>query len=218
MAFDPPAGMLPEEQRKIYGALRNHELTRATQSLIGICSGITADGALQDRELQFLSTWLTQNPNVTAVWPGSEIAARIRDVMADGIVTADERADLLLMLQNISGNFFSDTGAASEDGPALPLDDDPSIFFKNMSFCFTGQFIFGTRAKCERAVLARGGMPIDGVTKRLNYLVIGTMIAPQWINTTYGRKIEKAAGYRDEGCELVIVSERQWTAALADLG
>lgn len=218
MAYEPNPGTPLGERRKVYSALRNGELTKATQSLIGICSGIVADDHLHDREIQFLSIWMAEHPNVTEHWPGSEIARRIREIIADGIVTIEERADLLDALQKISGNFFSETGAAAEDGPALPVDDDPSIFFKDMTYCFTGQFIYGTRANCERAVLKHGGMPIDNITKRLNYLVIGTMIEPQWANTTYGRKIEKAVAYREEGCDLVIVTERQWTAALADLG
>jgi NAD-dependent DNA ligase len=218
MAYAPSREAPQDERKKVYAAVRNHELTKATQTLIGICSGIVADDHLNDREVQFLSTWMAEHPGVAEQWPGSEVVRRIREIMADGIITAEERTDLLDALQKISGNFFSETGAAAEEGPALPIDDDPSIFFKDMTFCFTGQFIFGTRANCERAVLKLGGMPIDNITKRLNYLVIGTMIEPHWINTTYGRKIEKAVSYRDEGCDLVIVSERQWTAALADIG
>lgn len=218
MAYTPPPGTPLDEKRKVYAAIRNHQLTRATQALMGICSGIVADAHLHDREVQFLSTWLAENADVSKQWPGNEVARRIKEVMADGIITDTERADLLDVLQKLSGNFFGNTGAAIEEGPALPIDDDPSIFFRDMSYCFTGKFIYGTRACCERAILRLGAMPVDSVSKRLNYLVIGTMIEPQWINTTYGRKIEKAAAYRDEGCDIIIVSERQWTAALADIG
>lgn len=218
MAYEPLPGTPLDEKRKVYAAIRNHQLTRATQALMGICSGIVADAHLHDREVQFLSTWLAENADVSKQWPGNEVARRVKDVMADGIITDTERAELLDVLQKLSGNFFCTTGAAIEEGPALPIDDDPSIFFRDMTFCFTGKFIYGTRACCERAILRLGAMPVDSISKRLNYLVIGTMIEPQWINTTYGRKIEKAAAYRDEGCDIIIVSERQWTAALADIG
>lgn len=218
MAYKPKLGATFDEISKVNAAIKNRQLCKATQALMGICAGISADNHLHEREINFLATWLKEHEEVAAQWPGKEISRRVKDILADGIVTDEERDNLLDALKTLTGNYFSETGAAAEEGPALPIDDDPSIFFRNMSFCFTGKFIYGTRACCERAVLHAGGMPVDTVSKRLNYLVIGTMIEPQWINTTYGRKIEKAAIWRDQGNDLVIVSERQWTAALADLG
>ncbi len=199
-------------------SIRQRQGAKAAQVLIGICAGIAADGVLHEREVHFLATWLAENPEVTGEWPGSELGRRVREILADGIITDGERTDLLETLQQLSGNYFADTGATQPEGPALPVDDDPCIIFGNRSFCFTGRFLYGTRAACERAILRLGGMAVDSVSRRLDYLVIGTMIEPQWINTTYGRKIEKAVGCQQAGAELAIVSERQWTAALADTG
>lgn len=199
-------------------AIERRMQAKAAQTLLGICSGITADGHLHDREILFLSTWLTEHADACRHWPGSVIAQRVREVLADGTVTDDERQDLMTTLESIAGAEFSSTGSAAPAGPALPLDDDPSIFFKNMAFCFTGRFMYGSRPACERAVLKLGGIAVDSVTKKLDYLVIGALIEPQWSNTTYGRKIEKAVEYRSAGSEICIVSELQWTAALADTG
>lgn len=218
MGYQTPPGTDLDTQTKTLVSIETRMLTKAVQTLLGICAGITADGAVHEREVQFLSTWLTEHPEVTTAWPGSEISRRVRAIMADGIVTADERVDLLETLQQLSVASFDQTGSPIPEGPLLPIDDDPSIFFRNMSFCFTGRFLFGTRAACERAILGLGGMAVDSISKNLNYLVIGAMIEPQWANTTYGRKIEKAVAYRDDGNDLIIVSERQWTAALADTG
>lgn len=197
-------------------AIEHMKLTKAAQMLLGICAGITADGHINDHEVRFLDTWLRENEDVAKCWPGDVIAKRIAGILADGVITAEERADLLETLQGISGNRFFDTGAASADGPCLPLDDDPSIFFRDMSYCFTGKFIFGTRAACERAVMRLGSMPVDTITKGLDYLVVGSMVNPEWVNTTYGRKIEKAMRYRQENGVPCIVSEKQWTIALEE--
>lgn len=202
----------------IQKAIQQQALTKAAVSLLGICAGILADGHLHDREVLFLSNWLREHEEVADVWPGSEIARRVEAILADSIITEEERKELKEALEAISGNYFSDTGYAAPEGPVLPVDDDPSIFFRDMTFCFTGKFLYGTRAACERVILGLGGVAVDNITKDLNYLVIGTLIEPTWANTTYGRKIEKAVNYRDSGCELVIVSEKQWTAALADTG
>lgn len=86
-----------------------------------------------------------------------------------------------------------------------------------MTFCFTGEFLFGTRNSCERAVLSLGAMTVDRVSKKLNYLVIGSYISHEWISNTYGRKIEQAVKHRDiDGADLVIISEQQWAEAIMD--
>lgn len=190
--------------------------TRAMQTLLGICTGFCADEHISDKEVIFLETWLKENNETTAYWPGSAIAGRIRTILADGIITNEERADLHELLRSITENHFSETGAASPERPALPIDDDPSIFFRNMLFCFTGKFFYGTRAACERVILNLGGMAVDSVSKRLDYLVIGALIEPSWAHTTYGRKIESAMKHKEAGSEITIISEQQWTRAIAD--
>jgi NAD-dependent DNA ligase len=207
---------MEDKQTAISKSIKTHIDLKATQNLLGICSGLMADATLNNKEITYLQTWLSENKNVTNTWPGSAIASRINEIMADGIITEDERIDLVSMLSEISGNYFHDTGSSTVESPILPIDDDPSIFFKNMTFCFTGEFMYGTRANCERVVLRLGGMPIDNVTKKLDYLVIGSRISPIWANTTYGRKIEKAVNHRESGSELSIISEKQWFQAIAD--
>lgn len=205
-----------DESPSVSASATNRLLARTVNHLIGICDGIAADDVIIDKEVLFLRTWLNEHREVTQVWPGSMIADRIDAILADGIITVEERADLLATLRKLSGNQFDTTGSATPDAPSVPIDDDPSIYFKNMSYCFTGQFLYGTRAACERAILGLGGTAVDNITKRLDYLVVGSMIEPLWANTTYGRKIEKAMDYKQKGAELAIVSERQWTDALKD--
>ncbi|GLS03486.1 hypothetical protein GCM10007860_06300 [Chitiniphilus shinanonensis] len=49
-------------------------LKKATEHLLGICQGITADDHLNDQEVHFLSAWLAQYPEVTQAWSGKEIS------------------------------------------------------------------------------------------------------------------------------------------------
>lgn len=190
--------------------------TRAMQSLLGICTGLCADDKIDNKEIAFLKIWLNENSNIVQYWPGSAIAGRIDAILADGFITQDERDDLLSLLVGITGNSFSETGSAAPDSPALPIDDDPSIYFRDMLFCFTGKFFYGTRAACERVILNLGGMAVDGVTKKLDYLVIGALVEPSWVHTTYGRKIESAMKHKEAGSEIAIISEQQWTRAIGD--
>lgn len=186
------------------------------QTLLGICTGIAADDVITDKEVLFLKTWLNEHSESTAFWPGSSIAKRVDDILADGIITKEEREDLLNLLRDITGNHFSETGSAVPESPTLPFDDDPSIYFRNMSFCFTGRFFYGTRPACERVILNMGGTAVDNVSKKLDYLVIGALIEPTWAHTSFGRKIESAMKHKEMGSEIAIVSEQQWTQAVAD--
>lgn len=190
--------------------------TRAIQTLMGICSGLVADDNLNNKEISYLQNWIIDHQSIRDQWPVSAIHFKIQEILADGIITDEERDELVKRLQELTGNFFSDTGAAATEGPTLPLDDDPSIFFNGMSYCFTGEFLYGTRAACERILMKLGGTPQDNVTKKLNYLVIGSRCNPDWINESYGRKIEAAMNHKSSGVEICIISERQWTAALQD--
>ncbi len=197
-------------------SMQQRALTKAAQTLLGICAGISADGHISDQEITFLRTWLAENADVAAVWPGSALVRRIDEILADGIITQDERDSLFSSLQQLSGTHFAETGSSTPEAPAVPIDDDPSIFFRNMTFCFTGNFHYGTRANCERAVLKLEAMPVDNVTGKLDYLVVGAIIEESWANTTYGRKIEKALERRQRYGQPAIVSESQWVKAMEE--
>jgi len=92
-------------------AIQHHIDTKATQTLLGICSGLMADATLNNKEIFYLQTWLTEHENIVNSWPGSAIYNRINEVLADGIVTDEERTDLIKLLSELSGNYFHETGA-----------------------------------------------------------------------------------------------------------
>lgn len=193
-----------------------HKLRKSCESLIGICGGMLADGELNHKEITFLQMWLLDNEDIAQVWPGDIIAKRIRDVLADGVITQDELAHLKQTLQDLIGGSLQQSGATSGLSTRLPLNDDKAtpIKFNDNAFCFTGNFMYGTRAACERAIMQRGGTAFDGVRKNLEYLVIGTMVSEDWANTSHGRKIEKAVEYQNKGCPILIISEEHWVKHL----
>jgi NAD-dependent DNA ligase len=187
-------------------------LVRGCESLLGIASGLIADGELNDREIQFLSTWLAENRELSACWPGEVIYKRVRDVLSDGKVTSEERAHLLLTLEELVGGSFSDDGAVPSGSTRLAIDQTAKVIVPHHSFCFTGKFIYGTRAACERAVLSRGGVVLS-VQKSLDYLVVGDLSSREWKYSSHGVKIEAAMRLRSEGCGPAVVSESSWVAA-----
>ncbi|MNE70663.1 DNA polymerase III subunit epsilon [compost metagenome] len=73
---------------------------------------------------------------------------------------------------------------------------------------------YGPRKDCEALVIDRGGQIGAGVSKKIHYLVVGTIGNEQWLHSTYGTKIKKAVELREAGAPLAIVSEEHWQAAV----
>ena len=189
-------------------------LKRSCESLLGICSGMLADGHLANEEIRFLDTWLADNDDIATSWPGEVIVKRVRDVLADGIITEEEREYLKSTLSDLIGGSIEETGATSGTATLLPLDDVDNIKIDSNSFCFTGSFLYGTRNSCHKAIEERGGTASGSVKVSLNYLVIGALASREWAHTSHGRKIEKAMDYKNKGRQILIISEEQWTDAL----
>lgn len=183
---------------------------RSIELLLGIVTGIIADSHLHDLEIQMLSTWLSENEYAASVWPGCVIAERVRTVLADGIVTDEERAHLLSTLQGMAACDFANTGSASAEVVQLPLQDDGDVQLRDNHVCLTGAFIYGTRASCERVCTEHGALPVSAVSKKVLYLIVGTNVSPAWAHTSYGRKIEQAMTLRQAGHPIRVISERRW--------
>lgn len=188
-------------------------LKRSCESLIGIAEGLIADGELNNKEIQFLSTWLSEHDEVARTWPGEVIYKRVVEVLADGVITGDERDYLQRILTELVGGSFSEDGAIASGSTGLPVDLNAVVNIPSASFCFTGQFLFGTRSACERAIEQRGGS-IASISTKLDYLVIGELSSRDWKYSSFGTKIQSAVQLKQSGANLAIVSEAQWTRAL----
>lgn len=189
-----------------------NEMRTSCAALVGLVQGLMADQHLNDDEIRFLGQWLSTAESVSLTWPGTVIYAQIQAVLADGVVTAEERAHLAdTLLQLIGGRLdeVAEAGFVSE----LPIDRVEGIEVPDRSFCFTGDFVFGPRSICEKAVQARGGQ-ISNVTRKLHYLVVGGLGSNEWNHGSFGTKIEKAVQYKQSGVPLLIIHEDTWAASL----
>ena len=107
--------------------------------------------------------------------------------------------------------------AASIIREKSPYDDpEPEVVIKGKTFLFTGQFAFGSRKECQKAVALRGGIATDQKQPSLmvDYLVIGSEGSKAWSKGTYGNKIEAAILARRQHGKPSIISEQHWVAAL----
>lgn len=209
--------MQPSNESKFLNAATTKQRidTRALDTLIGICTGIIADGEINDCEIKFLKTWLCDNEQAASKWPGSAIARQLEFIIEDGEISSYGKKEFISLLLILTGCNFIETGCASPERPGLPVEKHPSITFPRKTFCFTGKFIAGTRVICSRHIERLGGMHRDDVTPQTDYLVIGSIINPTWAHSTFGRKIESAVRAKNKpGATLQIISEEQWWNAI----
>jgi NAD-dependent DNA ligase len=189
--------------------------TKGVDVLLGIVTGIVADGNLHDMEVQMLRTWLSANPSIANTWPGSSVNATIEDALEDGVISHQERENLLTLLSGLSTNQFAETGSASTEVVALPLDQHCPVSLNGAKVCLTGEFSFGTRAECELATTNAGAKLRSTVNGKTDYLVIGAMVSSAWAHTTFGRKIQQAIDAQSDGSKVKLISEERWKLALA---
>ena len=182
-------------------------------ALLGLCRGLIADGKIDQSEADALHTWLiaheatVENPVIL------EFRKKLKPLLKRKTVDSDSSEQLLQLLSGL-------VGGKTEVGECLGattlwLDDPPpEVAFEGRRFCLTGKFSHGKRGHCEDETRNRGGICQSSPGKTTDYLVIGSYAEGAWIQSAYGRKIEKAVALRADGLPIRIVSEEHWLAGM----
>lgn len=190
-----------------------NDLKRSAGALIGIAQGVICDRHLSDDEIRFLHEWLCNNDEITQDWPGSIICQKVRSALADGVITEEERQHLVDTLQGLIGGTI-ETLAAATHVSQLIFDEVNEIRHRESRFCLTGDFVYGPREHCHKAITVRGGIIGDSINKKLSYLIVGGLGSPEWKHGSYGAKVEKAMTYKKNSCPILIIHEECWTKSL----
>jgi NAD-dependent DNA ligase len=194
--------------------IQRRKMARNTEMLLGLITGMVADGHLNDHEVSFLRTWLAENKDTTTVWPGSFVAEKLNTALADGRLDDAERLHLCQSLQKLIANDFAESGSTSPDVIGLPYDLECAVILQDRNVCLSGDFLFGTRAQCELVTASAGANLRSTVSRLTHYLVIGTHVSPSWVHTSFGRKIQQAMELQQTGAPIKIISEERWHKAL----
>lgn len=182
--------------------------------LNGLCKGLISDKALSDEEVRYLDWWLTQNGTLKNNYPGKELYKLVKEILNDGVITAEESQTLHKALVDFTGCDL-ESGVVDGLSTKLPVDSDADIEIEGKIFCLTGVFMVGKRSHIEDILKRYNGMISNTVTKKIDYLVIGVLSSRDWRFSSHGRKIEKAISYRDnEGVGLKVISEEMLFDAL----
>ncbi|PQA93140.1 hypothetical protein B0A69_13395 [Chryseobacterium shigense] len=187
-------------------------ITSDLQLLQGIFHGILADGILNDDEIFKLHEWLSDNEHLNSYYPYDEIRSLVLSIVADKIIDEEERAVLTAFIKQFVALKNSDTAAQIErDTEGINISGicavDPEIIFENKTFCITGILSRGNRSELQRAIQDKGGIPVNTISKKTDYLIIGDTHNACWSYSCYGRKVEKALDLRKSGHTIVMVHE-----------
>ncbi|PKM30212.1 MAG: NAD-dependent DNA ligase [Gammaproteobacteria bacterium HGW-Gammaproteobacteria-11] len=187
---------------------------RSADALVGIAAGITADNNVSQQEAEFLKHWIETNLNHYADPVVNILYRRLADMLSDNVLDPAESAELLSMLRQFSG--LEIAAATHVQRPSsLPLDQPPPLLdWQDRAFMFTGVMAYGPRKNCESLVTERGGRISPSVSKKLNFLIVGSIGNDQWLHSNYGTKIKKAVELRESGAPIAIISEDYWQAQI----
>lgn len=178
--------------------------------LEGLCKGVVANQSLNDAEIGYLNWFLISNAALKSNYPGKDLYKLVKNILEDGVITEEERLQLMQALSSFAGVEMN-SGIVDGNATRLPVQDLDSLDLNGATVCLTGKFLCGTREKCRAGIESAGGVVVDRVTQKLDYLIIGALSSKDWRFQSYGRKIELAVEYRDEKkSSLKIVSEELW--------
>jgi len=194
--------------------------TADMQRLQSLVAAIGSDGQVSVDELCGLADWLLENEHLKTCWPYDEIESLVSGVLEDGRIEAAEHAFLMAFF----GEFVAVADCKAAVRPHVGKGTTvvglcalgPAIRFSGSVFCLTGSSRKYSRQDFAVAIAGRGGTAVNGVSKRVHYLVIGADGNPCWTYACYGRKVERAVELRKEGHPIVIVHEKDFHEAVAD--
>lgn len=191
---------------------------RSADALVGIAAGLIADGVVSTTEAVFLKKWLEsyvahlEDPVINLLY------SRLSCMLRDNVLDPDESLELLNLLHGFAGLPIAGQQAGGSLAVAandLPFNaPEPELVWADRVFVFTGVMAYGPRKDCQALVEDRGGLIGGGVSKKVHYLVVGSIGNEQWRHSTYGTKIMKAVELREAGAPIAIVGEGYWQKTL----
>ena len=189
-------------------------MERGLAEMIGLVRGVIADGFVSSDEAEHLAEWARENPEVAVRWPANLLARRLEQIFRDGRVDSRERKHLASLLEQLAGN-----PAGLSDGFALATDlpisrPEPEIVFEGSTFVIAGEMAYGPTRACEREIEDLGGICERTISRRTDFVVIGSISALEWCQTGFGELVDEVVQHRARGAEIAVISEEHWAEAL----
>lgn len=92
-------------RRLLMAITKKSRLHKSLQSLRGIIEGITIDRRVNSEEIEFLKIWLNDLQDLASSDPHREISNLVSAAISDGILTDEERQDILWVVEKFTKEF-----------------------------------------------------------------------------------------------------------------
>lgn len=168
------------------------DTTQAMQILMGIVKGIVSDTSINAKEAAAVYLWMQARDNLKGNYPFDKIFDTLTQVLADGILDQEEEKILFILFDQ-----FLNPSQICACG----------IQLSGKTCCLTGDFSRGTKADVEKHIENCGGVCIPGITREVDYLIVGGQGSEAWIYGNYGTKVKKALQMQEKGHKVQIVGE-----------
>lgn len=197
-------------------------VTTDIQTLHGICHGILADGEITDEEVFNLHTWLNRNTHLNTFYPYDEIRSMVLSIVRDKKVDEDEKLVLKAYFKQFANIINPDIKQKiDEDTKDISIAEyctsEPEVIFEGKTFCITGALKRGKREELQNDISKLGGIPVNNISKKTDYLIVADHGNPAWAFSCYGRKIEQAIGLRKAGHSIMLIHEFDFCDIIDDL-
>lgn len=197
-------------------------VTSDLQVLEGLCHGIVSDGIINDDEINGLNQWLKTNEHLNNYYPYDEVRSLILTVVADHKIDTEERQMLKAYFsqfvklndKTLAEELHKEVGGQIISGLCT---SEPNVIFENRSFCMTGILQRCSRTELETNIRGLGGIVVDSVTKKTDYLIVADHGNPAWAFSCYGRKVEKTLQLRKIGHTIMLIHEYDFGDIIDDL-
>lgn len=100
------------EQKKILKYHGKSMLQKSINTLIGIVEGITIDRRINATEVRFLQLWLDEHRELADRHPFNELMPVVSAAIADGVLTGEERDDIVWLCRRLVAPEYFDEATA----------------------------------------------------------------------------------------------------------
>ncbi|MBR1862889.1 MAG: 3'-5' exoribonuclease [Ruminococcus sp.] len=176
----------PKDIRRFPEAI--NEKTERLRKLDDLLVGIASKGELTQSDTKKVRAWLKSNPDCIEDYPVYEIAELFKP-----------RAEL----ENAVGRI---------EACCMPLfqENGAPIDLSNKNIVLTGEFKCGSPAEITLELERQGAKVSKNVTKKTNYLIVGSCLSPDWSFRHYGQKFKYAKELQRQGQDIRVISEIQY--------
>ncbi|MES2537145.1 MAG: BRCT domain-containing protein [Pseudomonadota bacterium] len=85
-----------------------YRVEKSINSLLGLVEGISVDACINDREVGFLKSWVSEHQELWNNHPYNELVPVVSHAIADGILSAEEKLDILWLCERLRRTDYFD--------------------------------------------------------------------------------------------------------------